>query len=322
MRLTLPPKTKIRDCRILVIGDVMLDRYWYGDVSRISPEAPVPIVHFKNEENRMGGAANVALNIKSFGAFVTLVGVVGKDPAAKYLRSLLDVNKIESLLVEDPGTLTIIKLRVIGQLQQILRIDFEKEPDHEALIQVVKHFESLVYSHDVVIFSDYGKGTLTHIDQMIHLARDAKKTILVDPKGTNWDRYRGASVITPNRFELAEVIGAWANEKELFDRSQNLLRYLKLKALLLTRSDEGMSLFQANRVTSIPSHKVEVADVTGAGDTVISTLAIMLASGLDLKSGINWANLAGGLAVQKFGTSAITYDEIAHSSSNFTSRLF
>lgn len=308
--LALPSPERITGCRILVVGDVMLDRYWHGEVARISPEAPVPVVHIQREENRLGGAANVALNIKTLGARVTLLSMVGQDNAARSLRQLLAQHGIDAELGEDPGMETIVKLRVIGRSQQMLRIDFEKEPDHEVLSGMLERFDTLLCTHDAVLFSDYGKGGLAHIPHMIRMAREAGKPVLIDPKGSDWARYSGASVITPNRAELAQVVGHWASEVQLRDKAQALRQKLDLQALLVTRSEEGMTLFEADRVSSVPAQAREVADVTGAGDTVIATMALMVACGLGLEQAMALANRAGGLVVAKFGTASLTYEEL------------
>lgn len=305
-----PSLSMVAQCRVLVVGDVMLDRYWYGEVARISPEAPVPVVHIQREENRLGGAANVALNIKTQGARVTLLSMVGQDDSARSLRQLLNAQGIECELDEDPGMETIVKLRVIGRTQQMLRIDFEKEPDHEILSNMPERFGELLADHDVVLFSDYGKGSLAHIPKMIRLAQIAGKPVLIDPKGTDWSRYSGATIITPNRAELAQVLGSWKDEPTLRSKVEALLAQLQLKALLLTRSEDGMSLFEAGQVISVPAQAREVADVTGAGDTVIATLALMVACGLELQQAMAWANKAGGLVVAKFGTASLTYEEL------------
>ena len=288
----------------------MLDRYWYGDVNRISPEAPVPVVHIQKEEVRLGGAANVALNISTLGARVTLLSAVGADDAAITLRKLLAKHHIDAEVDEDAGMDTIVKLRVIGLSQQMLRIDFEKKPDHEVLADMLDRFQSLLGQHDAVLFSDYGKGGLVHIQQMIRMARDAGKPVLIDPKGSDWARYAGASVITPNRAELAQVVGSWSSEAQLNDKVQALRQQLGLQAVLVTRSEEGMTLFEENQSTSVPAQAREVADVTGAGDTVIATLSLMMACGLKLKQAMTLANLAGSLVVAKFGTASLTYEEL------------
>ena len=310
MTPSLPAFERLAACRILVVGDVMLDRYWHGEVSRISPEAPVPVVHVRREENRLGGAANVALNVKTLGAQATLLSMVGHDEAARSLQALLVQHGIRAELGEDPGMETIVKLRVIGRSQQMLRIDFEKEPDHEVLAGMLERFAALLPEHDAVLFSDYGKGGLAHIPHMIRMAREAGKPVLVDPKGSDWARYEHASVITPNRAELTQVIGAWSSESQLQQKAEALRQSLHLQALLVTRSEEGMTLFEAGRVSSVPAQAREVADVTGAGDTVIATLALMVACGLDLEQAMAWANRAGGLVVAKFGTASLTYEEL------------
>ena len=312
----IPSRELVAGCRVLVVGDVMLDSYWHGEVSRISPEAPVPVVHIRRKENRLGGAANVALNIKSLGARVTLLSMVGRDEAASKLRDLLINHGIETDLGEDPNMETIVKLRIIGHAQQMLRIDFEKEPDHEVLAAMLERFQALVDEHDAVLFSDYGKGGLAHIPQMIDMARAACKPVFIDPKGSDWARYSGATVITPNRTELAQVIGLWSSEAQLKDRAERLRKELGLMALLVTRSEEGMTLFQAERVSSVPAQAREVADITGAGDTVIATLALMVACGLDLPQAMELANHAAGLVVAKFGTAALSYGELREKSTH------
>ena len=306
----IPNRECVAECRILVVGDVMLDRYWHGEVSRISPEAPVPVVHIHRVENRLGGAANVALNIRTLGARVTLLSMVGADDAAHLLHNLLVHHGIEAELGEDPCMETIVKLRVIGRTQQMLRIDFEKVPAHEVLAGMLERFTALVVDHDAVLFSDYGKGGLVHIPRMIELARQAGKPVLIDPKGSNWDRYSGATIITPNRAELAHVVGSWTSEVQLQEKAQALRAQLGLQALLLTRSEEGMTLFEAEVVNSVPAEAHEVSDVTGAGDTVIATMALMIVCGLPFSEAMELANHAGGFVVSKFGTASLTYDEL------------
>ena len=292
----------------------MLDRYWFGAVERISPEAPVPIVRVNREEERLGGAANVALNVKTLGAQATLLTVVGNDEPARKLRSLLEAEGVNALLGSDPKLYTIVKLRVIGRSQQLLRVDFENQPEHEVLSGMLADFERVLPDHDAVLFSDYGKGGLTHIPRMIELARAAGKPVLVDPKGSDYARYRGATAITPNRAELAQVIGGWSSEAQLHERAQALRESLQIDALLLTRSEEGMSLFDADPADGghlqVPAQAREVFDVTGAGDTVIATLTAMLAAGMSLRDAMPIANRAGGIVVGKFGTATISYQEL------------
>jgi D-glycero-beta-D-manno-heptose-7-phosphate kinase len=300
----------LASARVLVVGDAMLDRYWFGAVERISPEAPVPVVHVNREEERLGGAANVALNVKTLGAHATLLTVVGDDEPARKLESLLQRQGIEALYHKDPQLYTIVKLRVIGRSQQLIRVDFENEPDHELLKDMLPEYEAAVSVRDVVLFSDYGKGGLTHIPRMIEQARAAGKPVLVDPKGHDYGRYADATVITPNRAELAQVIGGWSSEAQLHERAEKLRRELRLSALLLTRSEEGMSLFDDQGHFHVPAQAREVFDVTGAGDTVIATLAAMLACGLSLRDAMPIANRAGGIVVGKFGTAGVTYEEL------------
>ncbi len=306
----IPTHEELAQRRVLVVGDVMLDRYWHGAVDRISPEAPVPVVRVTREEERLGGAANVALNVKMLGARATLLTVVGADEAAKRLRVLLEQQGIEARLGEDEGLRTIVKLRVIGRSQQLLRIDFENEPDHEVLTQALDAYAHELPQHDAVLFSDYGKGGLTHIVQMIDMARAAGKPVLVDPKGSDYARYAGATVITPNRSELAQVVGTWRTDTQLAQRAQALRAELRLGSLLLTRSEDGMSLFDEQGEVHQPAQTREVFDVTGAGDTVIATMAVLLAAGMDAREAMPHANRAGGLVVGKFGTASVSYAEL------------
>jgi rfaE bifunctional protein kinase chain/domain len=309
----LPTRERIEQSRVLVVGDAMLDRYWFGAVDRISPEAPVPVVRINpgKHEERLGGAANVAWNVKSIGAHPSLLTTIGDDEHGRRLESLLEEEGIETLFSRDPRLTTIVKLRVIGRSQQLLRIDFEEEPDHEVLVAMQEPYARALKTADVVLFSDYGKGGLTHILQMIGLARAAGHPVLVDPKGSDYSRYAGATAITPNRAELAQVIGAWSSEAQLLERAQALRESLRLDALLLTRSEEGMSLFDAGGHVHIPAQAREVFDVTGAGDTVIATLATMMAGGLSLREAMRIANRAGGIVVGKFGTASVSYDELS-----------
>ena len=298
-----------RSC-VLVVGDAMLDRYWFGSVDRISPEAPVPVVRVEREEERLGGAANVALNVKTLGAQATLLTVVGADEPARLLRRLLEQQGVNALLGNDPKLHTIVKLRVIGRSQQLIRIDFENQPDHEVLSAMLADYERVLPDHAAVLFSDYGKGGLTHIPRMIELARRANKPVLIDPKGSAWHRYAGATVVTPNRAELALVVGTWSSEAQLHERAQALRVAHDLDAVVLTRSEDGMSLFDAEGHMQVPAQAREVFDVTGAGDTVIATLAAMLGTGMSLRDAMPIANRAGGIVVGKFGTASVGYQEL------------
>ena len=296
--------------RILVVGDVMLDRYWFGEVSRISPEAPVPVVHMSRAEDRAGGAANVARNVAALGAQVSLLSVVGEDEAANALEQLLADSSIAAHLFRDPALQTTLKLRVVGRSQQLLRIDFEQRPQADTLAAKLETFAALVAEHDLVLLSDYDKGALDHVDEMISRARDAGKTVIVDPKGDEFARYSGANIMTPNRGELQGIVGRWRSEEELAVKVERLRGELSLDALLLTRSEEGMSLFDTNGVTHEPTRAREVFDVSGAGDTVIAAFATMLASGTDRVAAMHWANLAAGVVVGKLGTAVASLDEL------------
>ena len=296
--------------RVLVVGDVMLDRYWFGEVSRISPEAPVPVVKVERSEERLGGAANVARNVAALGAKATLLSVVGTDEAGQILQRLLAAEGIDASLHPDPELLTTVKLRVIGRQQQLVRVDFENWPAHEVLRTKLLEFSERLPDCDVVILSDYGKGGLTHITEMIRLARAAGKRVLVDPKGDDYSRYAGATMVTPNRAELREVVGKWSSDEDLTRRAQALRTQLELEVLLLTRSEDGMSLFGAEGVSHEAAQALEVYDVSGAGDTVIATMAVMLASGADAVSAMQLANRAAGIVVGKLGTAVAHLPEL------------
>jgi rfaE bifunctional protein kinase chain/domain len=296
--------------RVLVVGDVMLDRYWFGDVSRISPEAPVPVVKVERSEERPGGAANVARNCADLGANVALLSVVGADEAGRILERLMSDSAIDANLHVDAGLNTTVKLRVLGRQQQLLRIDFENAPDHEVLQSKLEEFAARINHCDVVILSDYGKGGLTHIGEMIRLARAAGKPVLVDPKGDDYERYRGASLLTPNRSELREVVGKWTDNADLERRADALRSSLGLDALLVTRSEEGMTLFEPDRIAHEAALAREVFDVSGAGDTVIATLAVMLASGATMPEAVRLANRAAGVVVGKLGTATCSLAEL------------
>ncbi len=306
----MPADANLQKRRILVVGDVMLDRYWFGEVERISPEAPVPVVKVASTENRLGGAANVARNIASLGERAGLLSVVGDDEAGRQFHELLRESRITPHLHLDKSLPTTIKLRVVARQQQMVRIDFESSPKAEVLAAHLDEFVGLVPAYDSVILSDYGKGGLTHIVRMIEIARAAGKPILVDPKGDDYARYAGATIITPNRAELREVVGRWKDEADLERRAQKLRADLSLQALLLTRSEEGMTLFTDEGAWTVPAQAREVYDVSGAGDTVIAVLGAMLAAGKPLKEAVALANKAGGIVVGKLGTATVSYDEL------------
>ena len=309
MPLQLTPK-KISSARVLVVGDTMLDRYWYGAVDRISPEAPVPVVRVTRTEERIGAAANVAYNIVTLGAQASLLSVVGDDEAGHQLEAMVAQTGITPYFGRDAQLKTTVKLRVIGRQQQLLRLDFENTPEHEVLASQSATFEKLYLQHQAVLFSDYGKGGLADIGAMIAQARAAGKVVLVDPKGADYARYKNASVLTPNRSELEHVIGHWRDETDLHAKTHALRNLLGLQALLLTRSEEGMTLFDDAGALHVPAVAREVFDVTGAGDTVIATLAAMAATGMSLRDAVPIANRAGGIVVGKFGTATVSYREL------------
>jgi rfaE bifunctional protein kinase chain/domain len=302
--------TAVAAARVLVVGDVMLDRYWFGEVSRISPEAPVPIVKVSRTEERPGGAANVARNAAALGARVWLLSVVGADEAGATLERLLADEAVTAKLHRDPQLTTTVKLRAIARHQQLLRIDFETPPNHEVLASKLEDFRLLLPEADVVVLSDYGKGGLAHIAQMIALANAAGVPVLVDPKGDDYARYRGATLLTPNRGEFRDVAGSWKDEAELAAKAQRLRRELGLEALLVTRSEEGMTLFRDSGADHQPADAREVFDVSGAGDTVIATLAVMLAAGLEMPAAVRLANRAAGIVVGKLGTAVVHQAEL------------
>jgi len=308
--MNLAEAQSVRKARVLVVGDVMLDRYWFGEVGRISPEAPVPIVKIDRIEERPGGAANVARNAAAIGARVSLLSVVGEDEAGTRLRKLLRGERIAAQLHSEKGLNTTIKLRVIGRRQQLVRIDFETAPGHEVLASKLRDFSRLLRGMDAVILSDYGKGGLTHIVKMIRMARAAGTPVLVDPKGDDYSRYRGASLITPNRAEFREVAGSWKTESELTRKANDLARSLRIGSVLITRAEEGMTLYAPDRRVHVPAQAREVYDVSGAGDTVIATVGVMLASGAGLERAVRLANRAAGIVVGKFGTAVVTPDEL------------
>jgi rfaE bifunctional protein kinase chain/domain len=295
---------------LLVVGDVMLDRYWFGDTDRISPEAPVPVVQVSKVDERLGGAANVARNVAALGANTTILGVIGEDEAGTRIGELLRQSGVNSQLEIDPKVPTTVKLRVIARQQQLIRLDFEETPSQTALEQKRARFEKALGTADVLVLSDYGKGALSQVAAMIEYAQTLNKVILVDPKGEDYEKYRGATVITPNRSELRQVVGRWADEDDLTRRAQELRRSLGIQALLLTRSEEGMSLFTDQGVSHVRAQAREVFDVSGAGDTVIATLAVALAAQWSLERAMALANRAGGIVVGKLGTATVTSEEL------------
>lgn len=305
-----PHAVDFTEASILVVGDVMLDRYWFGDVHRISPEAPVPVVRVTRTDERLGGAANVARNVAALGARVALVGVVGDDEPGRRIEAMAEEAGIDCRLAHDPDLPTTIKLRVVGRQQQLLRIDFEQAPDESTLARKLEAVRSLLARTQVLILSDYGKGSLAQIEEIVRTARDAGKLVIVDPKGDDYSRYRGVTVLTPNRSELREVVGAWRDEADLARRAQALRRSLEIRYLLLTRSEEGMTLFSDDGALTVPAQAREVYDVSGAGDTVVAVLAAMLAAGQTAEAAVRLANKAGGIVVGKLGTAAVSLQEL------------
>ena len=303
-------RTQFSKTRLLVVGDVMLDRYWFGDTGRISPEAPVPVVQVEKIDERLGGAANVARNASALGAQTTILGVVGEDEAGKRIEQLLFESGVQSQLQTDGNVPTTVKLRVIARQQQLIRLDFEEAPSQISLDAKLKRFKSLLPNTDIVILSDYGKGALEQVSAMIELANASKKLVLVDPKGDAYDKYKGATVLTPNRSELRQVVGKWSSEDDLTLRAQSLRKNLGLGALLLTRSEEGMTLFTDKGTEHVRAQAREVFDVSGAGDTVIAALAVAMGAGWSLERAMALANRAGGIVVGKLGTATVSVEEL------------
>lgn len=303
-------KSEFYKKKILVVGDIILDRYWHGVVNRISPEAPVPVVQVRNNEYRLGGAANVAANIARLGFSVSLLGIVGNDLYGEEIKNIADESNIDTALVVSKGESTTVKLRVLAQNQQLIRIDFDNKPRQENSNEILKKFKDIVSCFDVVVLSDYNKGVLEHSFEMIELAKSNNVPVLVDPKGNNYEKYSNATIITPNCSELSLVIGKWKNEPDLCKKAQDLRKKLGLKAILLTRSEAGVTIFAAEGNFNIAAQAQEVFDVSGAGDTIIAVTASMLAIGLDLIDAVKIANRAAGLVVGKLGTASVTYEEL------------
>jgi rfaE bifunctional protein kinase chain/domain len=304
------PVDDISRRRVLVVGDVMLDRYWFGEVDRVSPEAPVPIVRVARREDRLGGAANVARNVVALGGGATLIGVVGADEAGERIHALAHDAGINPGLVADAGHPTTLKMRVLGRQQQMLRVDFEQSPGVAALDALDIEFDRHLAGHDVVVLSDYAKGALARVQKMIARARAAGIPVLVDPKGDHYEIYRGATLVTPNRAELQQAVGRWTSEDDLARRAQRLRADMALEALLVTRSEQGMTLFTDEGREHVDAQAHEVFDVSGAGDTVLATLAVTRAVGMSWTQAMRWANRAGGVVVGKLGTSTVSAQEL------------
>jgi len=314
MSVSIPDFTK---ARVLVAGDVMLDRYWSGSSNRISPEAPVPVVNVHDCVDRAGGAANVALNIASLGASVTLAGIVGNDEAATILSRLLDDKGISQTFVSQDNYKTITKLRVLSRHQQLIRLDFEEtsvdldtDDFNQAVLEHIAQF-------DVVVLSDYNKGSLNQAQEIIKVARKAGVSVLVDPKGHDFEKYRGADLLTPNLSEFEAIVSACTSDDDLLNKAEQLRKTLELKSLLVTRSERGMTLVQQeNESVTVPTKAREVYDVTGAGDTVIGVLAASIAAGSDTESAVVLANIAAGIVVGRLGAACVNSDELKQATSD------
>jgi D-beta-D-heptose 7-phosphate kinase/D-beta-D-heptose 1-phosphate adenosyltransferase len=299
------------NARILVVGDLMLDRYWHGGTSRISPEAPVPVVHVNQSEDRPGGAGNVALNIAALGAKVTVVGPTGDDEAANTLEACLKAAKVDCHFTRFADSPTVTKLRVLSRHQQLIRLDFEEGFESADFSQMLADYKQQLPEADAVVLSDYGKGALRHSVELIALARKAGKPVLVDPKGNDFSIYEGATLITPNLNEYEDVVGSCSDESELVSRGNGLIKANKLDALLVTRGEHGMTLLRSGeKEMHLPTQAREVFDVTGAGDTVISVLAVTLGAGGSLPDATTFANLAAGIVVGKLGTATVSLPEL------------
>lgn len=308
MKLTLPD---YQQAKVLVVGDVMLDRYWSGPTKRISPEAPVPVVQIKQTEERPGGAANVAMNIAALGGKACLIGLVGQDVPAKILHESLSSLKVKCDFVQLANSPTITKLRVMSRNQQLIRLDFEEGFHHVDPGLILDRMKEALTNVNVVIFSDYAKGALEQIQPMIELAREAGVATLVDPKGSDFERYRGATLLTPNMSEFEAVAGPFRNEEDIVEKGLALIRQFDLGALLVTRSENGMTLLrEGHEPLNLATLAKEVFDVTGAGDTVISVLAASMAAGKSISDACALANAAAGVVVGKLGTSTLSTIEL------------
>ncbi len=308
MKIELPT---LSAANVLVVGDLMLDRYWHGDTSRISPEAPVPVVKVGESEERAGGAGNVALNIAALGGNANLMGYTGDDEQCQALENLLKPVGVNCLFDKLAGAATITKLRVLSRHQQLIRLDFEDGFENQKADNLLKSFQSQLKNTGAVVLSDYGKGTLRQVQEFIQLARKENKVILVDPKGADFTKYRGATLITPNMHEFEGVVGQCDNNEDIVSKGQQLMTSLDLQALLITRSERGMTLLQKDLpAIHLPTRAKEVYDVTGAGDTVISVLAAALAAGDSFADATALSNLAAGIVVSKVGTATVSMDEL------------
>ncbi|MBL09951.1 MAG: D-glycero-beta-D-manno-heptose-7-phosphate kinase [Acidiferrobacteraceae bacterium] len=304
-------KKSFSSIRTLVVGDVMLDRYWLGSVNRVSPEAPVPVVLVNSTELRVGGAGNVAANIRGLGASCDLVSIVGDDDGGKKVLEILETQGVECHMKIDKDCRTTEKLRILGRNQQLLRADFEALPNKATINSCVTHYKKLISKTDVVILSDYGKGVILDAKEMIQVAIKHKIPIVVDPKGSDFSKYTGATLITPNETELESVIGVWTSEHDLENQVKELIKKIEVQGLLLTRGEKGMTYFRREEsAIHQDAISIEVYDVSGAGDTVVSSIAIGIVSGLTWEEMLFLANAAAGIVIKKLGTSVVTMSEV------------
>jgi D-beta-D-heptose 7-phosphate kinase/D-beta-D-heptose 1-phosphate adenosyltransferase len=309
---------KLSDVKILVVGDVMLDRYWHGDTARISPEAPVPVVRVSDFEDKAGGAANVAKNIVHLGAQASLLGIIGEDDNGQSLQASLEKEGISSLLVKQNQAPTITKIRILSRSQQVVRLDIEQSFSQQHANLLSAEFERMIDQFEMVLFSDYNKGSLANIGTMIDVAKKAGKTVLVDPKSKDLAVYAGADYVTPNLTEYQAAGGVSGDEEQIAQSAKKIISDCSIGAMLLTRSEQGMSLITATEKFDYPAQTLEVADVTGAGDTVIATLAVMLATQMPASQAVEIANIAAGITVTRLGAATLSPEEL---SSNLTAYL-
>lgn len=298
--------------RVLVVGDVMLDRYWFGDVERISPEAPVPVVAVRNTQERLGGAANVAMNVRALGGQCTLVGIVGDDIPGRELREMTVGAGIDTRFALDPSAPTSVKQRIISRNQQLLRADFEQKPHHDVTETLLEEMDRCIGEHDVVVFSDYGKGALRHVEKMIGMTNSRGLAAVVDPKGSDFTRYADAEIVTPNLKEFEAVCGVVEGDDDLANKANDLLTRYNIRQVLVTLSERGMTLFRQHEApVHSPARSREVYDVSGAGDTVIAVMAMCRAGGLEAADALDIANSAAGVVVSKLGTATSSLAELA-----------
>lgn len=306
-----PRSNPFEACSILVVGDVMLDRTYRGAVERISPEAPVPVLRVQSQDDRPGGAANVARNLSAIGARPVLLGLVGDDEPGARVRALLVAEGVEDALITAPGFQTTVKMRAIGRQQQLLRLDFEGQPAQAVMADKQAAFVLRAPDAELVVLSDYGKGALAQSRELIAAARALGRRVLVDPKGEDYSRYTGASLLTPNYAEFVQAVGRPSSESDMAVRAERLCGQLGLEHLLVTRSEQGVSLFTPGAAPlHVPAQAREVFDVTGAGDTVIAVLAAAWAAGFPLPRAVGLANAAAGIVVGRLGTATVSWSDL------------